>query len=355
VKEKRFRQERYLRQIKNKNGWSFQVRYGNYVKTFSEKTYGDNRLAFKKAVEYRNEVMNNTQTYLLPLKKTIYDIMEESFDLLVVRKKTRDNHKSLFNSFIKDKITLVNFDENFIYQKLNDMVDSQTDETISRVYNVFKRIDKTCLIKKYYSTSVLSSVIPPKSHIETKNELKEPITYEDLSKIKSACKDSQLPLILDFIYLTGCRPCEVWCLTWNDISDKYISINKEVGSDSSSLGVVRTTKTPLSNRNIPLTIKLKNVLEQAKTGSELVFPDSNGKMHTTDLVGKQIKSVADKLKIDFNLYDLRHRFATDLTLNNVDDRTKMELMGHKSIKMTLDYARSNDEKKIDALENRGKK
>ena len=235
------------------------------------------------------------------------------------------------------------------------MVETQTDETISRVFNLFKRIDKTCLIKKYYGSSVLSSVVPPKSHLEATKETKEPITYENLSSIKTACNDPQLCLILDFIYLTGCRPCEVWCLTWNDITEKYISINKEVGSDNYASGVVRIPKTPLSHRNIPLTAELKTLLKQAKTDSELVFPDSNGKMHSTDLIGKQVKAVADKLGIDFNLYDLRHRFATDLTLNNVDDRTKMELMGHKSIKMTLDYARSNDEKKIDALEKRDKK
>jgi hypothetical protein len=35
---------------------------------------------------------------------------------------------------------------------------------------------------------------------------------------------------------------------------------------------------------------------------------------------------------------------------NVDPRTVMELMGHKNFSMTVSYARSDDEKKITAME-----
>ena len=47
---------------------------------------------------------------------------------------------------------------------------------------------------------------------------------------------------------------------------------------------------------------------------------------------------------------LRHRFSTKLVTANVDPRTVMELMGHKNFSMTVSYARSDDEKKITAME-----
>lgn len=359
----KYRNERYIRQIKNKNGLSFQVRFKSVRKTFNENDYGDSKISFNEAVKFRNELVSKNANYLMPYNKTIYDVMLESFETLVVRQKTRKNHISLFANHIKDKIQLRYFNENFVYSKLNDMVESCTDETISRVYNIFKRIDKTCLVKKYYDKSVMASVICPKSHLNSLQEFKEPISKEAVGILLIACSWSknefdreQLPLIVEFLYETGCRPCEVWCLTWDDISDSHISINKEVGSSNDDLNVVRTPKTPLSNRKLPITPKLRTVLEKAKNLSKngLVFPNENGSMNETDLVGKKLKKLAKKVDIDFHLYDLRHRFATDLTLSHVDDRTKMELMGHKNISMTLDYARSNDLKKQEALENRQK-
>ena len=52
------------------------------------------------------------------------------------------------------------------------------------------------------------------------------------------------------------------------------------------------------------------------------------------------------------MYQLRHQFSTDLITNNVDIRTVMELMGHNNTDMTIDYARSSDDLKKEALENR---
>ncbi len=361
MSQNKFRSEKYIEQRHGKNGWSFRVKYNGHSKTFSEKDYADPRVAYKEAVRYRNEI-SDLQIFT-PYKKTIYDVMEESFDLLVVRQKTRENLKSLFNNHIVDKVNLHDFNEDFAYSKLNAMIETCSNDTISRVYNLFKRIDRTCLIKKYYDRSVMMSVVCPKSHkIAEKRVIKEPVSRADLDKmiasigfVKSEHERIQFPLILEFIYLTGCRPCEVWPLTWNDISDDNISINKEVGSSIEDTEAIRQSKTDLSNRLLPITPKMKKLLKQAKKASgesPLVFPNKDGRMYSTDLIGARFKDIAKKAGVDFHLYSLRNRFATDLTLNHVDDRTKMELMGHKNIRMTLHYARSDQKTKKKALSDR---
>ena len=45
---------------------------------------------------------------------------------------------------------------------------------------------------------------------------------------------------------------------------------------------------------------------------------------------------------DFRFHDLRHTFASQLAMANVDIRTVQELMGHKDIRMTMKYSHLSD-------------
>ena len=62
-------------------------------------------------------------------------------------------------------------------------------------------------------------------------------------------------------------------------------------------------------------------------------------MYARNFVRRVFNPAIKKAKIEnFTWHDLRHSFASRLTMKGVDLRTVQELMGHKTIQMTLRYS-----------------
>ncbi|MFH0764729.1 MAG: site-specific integrase [Candidatus Omnitrophota bacterium] len=88
--------------------------------------------------------------------------------------------------------------------------------------------------------------------------------------------------------------------------------------------------------------------------SPYIFYNDDGRPYTN--VRKSFDATLKKCDIiDFKFHDLRHTFASQLVMFGIDLKTVQELMGHKSIEMTLRYSHlSPDHKKraVDILGSR---
>jgi integrase len=158
--------------------------------------------------------------------------------------------------------------------------------------------------------------------------------------------------LITMAYL-GLRPSEAYALKKEDIDlvRGTINVNKAIGSTTKDLTSVKVTKNANSVRTIPLPNNLIPYLEDCikYQPNEYLFATEDGQFITSRKYSNFIHNACVKAGINFRPYMLRHAFSTKLITSNTDVRTVQELMGHKNISMTVDYARSSDELKRDAI------
>jgi integrase len=138
------------------------------------------------------------------------------------------------------------------------------------------------------------------------------------------------PLVLVALN-TGLRRGELLQPQWRDVD--LVRKNSTVRGEGAKTG---------QTRHVPLNTEVVAVLKKWKSSD--AEPDwcvFSGNTTTTPLTEarKAWATVLAKAKIrSFRFHDLRHTFASKLVMAGVDLNTVRELLGHKKISMTLQYA-----------------
>ena len=151
------------------------------------------------------------------------------------------------------------------------------------------------------------------------------------------------PLVLIAVN-TGLRRGELLQLKWRDVDVQRRMLT--VRGEGAKTG---------QTRHVPLNSEAIRVLNAWKPrplceSSWCVFAGADS---STPIVAikKTWKAVLKVAKISsFRFHDLRHTFASKLVMAGVDLNTVRELLGHKSIAMTLRYAHLAPEHKAAAVE-----
>lgn len=363
----KYRKEPYISQRQGKNGlWSFQVFIRTeeltITKTFSEKEYGSARTAFDTAVVYRNKKLTEIadKTVLRKDSITVREVFEEYIETAPVSYKTKQYHEKLFRKYVTHKdVKVQELTRADITEELNAMVETASDDTIHRVYSLWKNdIIETSLAKEYINKDLTAGLKVPKSmliktpkEVVTDRETVLKVEEAILSSVQDHYNARVIVALLETLYYTGMRPAEALVLTSKDIKKGFISVTKELGSSRDEDNVVRRCKTPSSIRNVPIHPNLKPILKELEdmAYTDNLFAKSDGHYMDSTWLGNLIRYICKPKGIEFNMYRLRHNMATNLVINNVDSRTTMEILGHTHYDMSLYYASSNDDLKDDAV------
>ena len=174
--------------------------------------------------------------------------------------------------------------------------------------------------------------------------------------------------IIAFMLGTGCRIGEVIGLTWNDIDfdDETVFINhqviyKRVIKDGATRHYVDKPKNRTS-RKIPLQKDILAILSDYKRKtyfiskindykidgySDFVFLNKESKLYTPGTLNRVFHSIRDSynktydekdgevMLPDFSAHKFRHTFCTRMAENGMDVKVLQEIMGHKTIGVTM--------------------
>lgn len=263
------------------------------------------------------------------------------------------------NTYISYESKLKNHLLPYIGQcSLNELTSADLQETVNHLRSSLSpsslravfRVLRTCLneaVKKELLTmNPLDQVnFPSEEHQKVKA-----FSAEEQDRIITAISNEKYLPILTAMY-TGLRIGEIAGLTWEDIdweeevlyvrnNAQRVRMNK---ANSQSKLVIMSPKTALSQRVIPLNESLLKKLRQLQkvSNSRFVFSSNNAPLDPRTIRNrfKKIKKIAQVPDLPFHA--LRHTFATRCIENGVTITTISALLGHRSIKMTLDIYTSS--------------
>jgi integrase len=158
----------------------------------------------------------------------------------------------------------------------------------------------------------------------------------EIPSLLSACAPHLKPIVETAI-LTGMRRGEILSLKWDQIRGGFIYLEKTKTNESRQI--------PVSDA---LEALFKDIRQKDGLRYEHVFT-FRGKPIERDLHVGFNAAVKRAGLVGFRFHDLRHTFASQLILNGGSLKDVQEILGHKSMTMTLRYAHLTGESKRKAV------
>ncbi len=152
---------------------------------------------------------------------------------------------------------------------------------------------------------------------------------EEEEKLRRVLRESDryLEAEFDLALNTGMRRGEQYRLRWEDVNCR--------------LGIITIPRSKHGERRyIPINSAAKialEVLQRQTDGSGYVVPGAKAPRNK-DPRRTFEAAVKESGILNFRYHDIRHTFASRLVMAGVDLRTVQELMGHKTVAMTIRYS-----------------
>lgn len=163
------------------------------------------------------------------------------------------------------------------------------------------------------------------------------LSVPECADLVSECGDHLKPIVVMALN-TGMRRGEILNLRWQhvDLKHGFILLDRTKNGERREIPISDTLRLVL--KAIPRRLDVPHVFYDPRTDKP--YGDVN----------EAFSGACRRAKItDFRFHDLRHTFASHLVMAGVDLTTVRELLGHKTLQMTLRYAHLAPAHKMQAI------
>lgn len=289
------------------------------------------KILYNKGTVIENDSMTIHQLGELWFKQTQFN-NEES---------TKKRNRGILENYIYPNlghIYVKNLKTHHVQAMIIDMLATKKD-TVRKTLQVIKSILNIAVNNDFVAKNVAQSIKIP----TFKSQEKRPLSLEEQLKIENSTNKYKDFFV--FLLYTGLRKGEIAALTWDDIDFKnnLIKVNKAISFDTNK-GTKKGTKTD-ANRIIPILDKIRPILETRanKKESKYVFYKQDKDQLSDIAIKRMLESFKKETGVEFSLHQLRHTFCTMLYYSGISTKKAQQLMGHKSLKVTLEIYTHLDE------------
>jgi integrase len=247
---------------------------------------------------------------------------------------------------------------------LAEGINTSSQSFTDKIYNCLNGIFKTAVSNGVISVNPMRDVSKPSNGKKSKREA---LTNEECDVLVEVCRSDSKGLLPLIQLYAGLRVGEALALTWGDVSNSHISVNKTVvkRTNSNQSEIKSSPKSEAGVRMVPILPIVEECIERVNPGRNLpndsfIFTQKDGKLcsgisqrRTWERIEKAFqvlwyeKHGTEARHITSHM--LRHTYITILYNAGVDVKTAQKWAGHATLSMTLDvYTHLSDEKILEA-------
>ena len=316
------------------------------------KTYAEVRSAM---VKKRLQLQNEAPVCRLKFGEIIRLWLENIKN--TVKESTYANYLMKVEKHILMRLGSISYDK-LTVQNLNDFVSERLESGLSAKYVsdisiLIKSITKFAHHQFGYADKAELMSLPKKEILPEKRLLtnsEQHILTENLMKNINACNAGIL-----LSAATGIRIGELCALKWSDFDFEKSTVTvrktmqriKNFDRTSATKVIISSPKSRTSLREIPIPEFLRAALVKLKSDNNSFMLTGNSKFVEPRTMQHRFKSILKELNLPIvSFHSLRHMFATKCIALGIDVKTLSEILGHSSVKITLDrYVHTSMERK----------
>ncbi len=278
----------------------------------------------KAAHEKFHELMLNRNAVASEMS-TLYDLSQAYLDWCEQNRKkgTYQNHKRYLRGFIDSvgrRLKIGALKTHHITKWLDSFECTTTSKNDAA--SIVQRMLNWAVEQQYIAFSPVAKIAKPRRR--RREVVYTPAQWKAVQEAASG----SLTDLLNFLWLTGCRPREARILTANHIHDDLVIFPPDESkgeTDARVIYLIPEAKTLLTTLS-----------SQYPEGP--IFRNSRGLPWTKDSIKCRLTRISQTVGFRVIAYGARHSFATNALIRAVDTVSLSHLMGHKSTRMINNYA-----------------